>query len=99
MSVLLKLWATGGANEHFVQPINTDSRELLLSFVPSVSETYRRGSKDRRHDCFGSPSRKREFGVRYNGAEFADAAERGQFWIDAGTGEQTRMRLPGHTGF
>jgi hypothetical protein len=33
-------------------PKSTDSRELLLSFVVSVSETYWRGSKDRRLDCF-----------------------------------------------
>jgi hypothetical protein len=36
----------------FVRPNRADCRELLLSLVASVSETYRRGSEDRRLDCF-----------------------------------------------
>jgi hypothetical protein len=36
----------------FVRPNRADCRELLLSLVVSVSETYRRGSEDRCLDCF-----------------------------------------------
>jgi hypothetical protein len=34
----------------------------VLSFVVSVSETYRRGSKDRHLDCFRFAASEREFG-------------------------------------
>jgi hypothetical protein len=46
----------------FVRPMSTDCGELLLSFVVSVSEIYRRGSKDRRLDCFRFAASEREFG-------------------------------------
>jgi len=47
----------GSALLIYVRPKSTDSRESLLSFVVSVSEIWRRGSKDRPLTAFGSPPR------------------------------------------